>query len=157
MRITICTLLFSLSLLTFGISKPALAQRSHRCDNRDLSGAFGFSINGSNPAVGPYSFVGRFEADGNGKVTSGKGIQSVNGDIARPSFTGTYSVNPDCMGQAVLSFSGGGSATLQFVIEANGTQVAIIVAGSSGRGGENEVGTATKQFFDPAEDHNRKD
>ena len=103
------------------------AQQEPRCDNRNLTGAFGFKINGSNPAVGPYSFVGRFVADGKGNVTGG-GIQSVNGDISRPTFTGAYAVETDCTGEVVLSFSGGGSAILQFVIEADGTQVAIIVA-----------------------------
>jgi hypothetical protein len=137
-----------LFLLLIGPAVFAHAQQESRCDNRNLTGAFGFKINGSNPAVGPYSFVGRFVADGKGNVTGG-GIQSVNGDISRPSFTGAYAVETDCTGEVVLAFSGGGTATLQFVIEADGTQVAIIVAGLSGPGGENEVGSATKQFIHP--------
>lgn len=137
----------SLSLLTLWTTGTCLAQMRHQCDIRNLFGAYGFSINGSNPAVGPYSYVGRFEADGNGHVT-GKGVQSVNGHIARPAFTGAYKVGSDCTGEAILSFDKGGTATLQFVIEADGNQVSIIVAGPSGPHGENEVGTATKQFFD---------
>lgn len=138
-------------LALIGTATFAHAQQEPRCDNRNLAGAFGFRINGSNPAVGPYSFVGRFVADGHGNVT-GQGIQSVNGVISRPSFTGAYAIETDCTGETVLSFSGGGTAALQFVLEADGTQVAIIVAGLSGPGGENEVGSATKQFIRARDD-----
>jgi len=130
------------------LTSTLLAQtdQAQACTSKNLEGAFGFTINGTNPVDGPYSLVGRFVADGRGHVT-GKGIQSVSGEVSRPTFTGVYTVQTDCTGEAVLTFADGGSAPLQFVIEADGTQVAIIAAGANGPGAVNEVGTATKQFI----------
>jgi len=144
------TKLFLLCLPILSVSM-LMAQTNNQfptCTNKNLEGAFGFKINGTNPVYGPYSFVGRFVADGKGNVT-GKGIQSVAGEISSPVFTATYTVEADCTGEAVLEFSGGGTAPLQFVIEADGTQVSIIAAGADGPGAVNEVGTATKQFIHP--------
>jgi len=119
-----------------------------RCSNSSLSGGYGFTVNGTNPTSGPYSLVGRFVADGQGVVT-GSGAQAVNGSISRPTFTGTYTINPDCTGTANLTFDFGGTAPLDFVIVDDGKQVEIIVAGANGVRGENEVGTATRQFNKP--------
>ena len=118
------------------------------CDNNSLSGGYGFSVNGTSMNSGPYSLVGRFVADGKGGVT-GMDVQAVNGSISRPSFTGTYTVKPDCTGTANLTFDWGGTAPLEFTIVDDGKQVYIIVAGENGSNGQNEVGTATRQFTKP--------
>jgi hypothetical protein len=86
-----------------------------------------------------------FKLDGRGNF-SGTSTESVNGAIDRPTFTGTYTVKPDCTGSALLTFNDGGTAPLDFIIEDDGKQVAIIVAGENGSNGENETGTAVRQF-----------
>jgi hypothetical protein len=110
-----------------------------------MDGSYGFRITGTNNAVGQYALVGHFSADGVGHF-SGQGTQSVNGTVDRPSFTGTYSVSPDCSGTATFTFPDGTVAPLDLVIEAGGRQIEIIVSGQNGKNtGEIETGTATKQ------------
>lgn len=116
-----------------------------RCSNANLSGGYGFIVNGTTANAEAYSLVGRFAADGKGGVTGG-GAQAVNGVISRPTFTGTYTVNADCTGTTNLTFDYGGSAPLEFIIVDDGKTVDIIVAGANGGLGQNEVGTATRQF-----------
>lgn len=114
------------------------------CSNASLSGGYGFIVNGIAPHAGPYSYVGRFVADGKGGLT-GSGAQAVSGEISHPKISGTYTVNADCTGIANLNFDFGGTAPLEFIIVDDGKTVDIIVAGADGKG-ENEVGTATRQF-----------
>ncbi len=119
-----------------------------RCSKISLSGGYGFSVNGTTMNLEQYSLVGRFVADGKGGVT-GTTVQAVNGTISRPAFTGTYTVNADCTGTANLLFDLGGTAPLEFIIVDDGKTVDIIVAGANGANGENEIGTATRQFSKP--------
>lgn len=119
-----------------------------RCSNTNLIGGYGFTVTGTTTNLEQYSLVGRFVADGRGGVT-GTSIQAVNGVISRPAFTGTYTVNPDCSGTATLTFDYGGAAPLEFIIVDDGKTVTIIVAGENGGHGQNEVGTATRQFTKP--------
>jgi hypothetical protein len=142
-------LILFLAFLTQGAAVSVAQQETQQafppCSNANLSGGYGFIVNGSTPRSGPYSYVGRFVADGKGSVTGG-GAQAVNGVISRPKFTGTYTVKADCTGVANLKFDFGGEATLELIIVDDGKTVDIIVAGPDGKGGENEVGTATRQF-----------
>ena len=87
----------------------------------------------------PYALVGRFSADGAGSF-KGAGTESVNGDIARVAFSGTYTVDADCTGAAKLRFAHDGLANLAFIIVDNGNQLQIIVSDQ----GTLETGTAIK-------------
>lgn len=140
-------------ILVFPGGALAVAQEPNqisvpRCSNNNLSGGYGFTITGTTTNLNQYSLVGRFVSDGKGSVT-GTTVQAVNGSISRPAFTGTYTVNSDCTGTASLTFDYGGTAPLEFVIVDDGKTVTIIVAGENGSGGQNEVGTATRQFTKP--------
>ena len=145
-------LILFLALLSQGtavsVAQQDTQQAAPRCSNANLSGGYGFSVNGTTANAEHYSLVGRFVADGKGGVT-GVSTQSVNGAISRPSFTGTYTVNADCTGTANLTFDYGGTAPLNFIIVDDGKSVDIISAGTSGSQGDNEVGTATRQFNRP--------
>lgn len=119
------------------------------CSKASLRGGYGFSVNGTTGNAEHYSLVGRFVANGKGGVT-GVSTQSVNGSISRPSFTGTYTVNANCTGTATLTFDFGGTAPLDFIIVDDGKSIEIIVSGANGSHGDNEVGTATRQFNRPS-------
>jgi hypothetical protein len=142
-------LILFLAFLTQGVAVSVAQQENQQafppCSNANLSGGYGFIVNGIAPHSGPYSFVGRFVADGKGVVT-GSGAQSVSGDISRPKFTGTYTIKADCTGVAKLKFDFGGEADLELIIVDDGKTVDMIVAPPDGQGGQNEVGTATRQF-----------
>jgi hypothetical protein len=55
----------------------------------------------------PIAAVGRAVLDDMGNVT-GTESRSVGGGFADETFTGTYTVNPDCTGTATLAFSESG-------------------------------------------------
>jgi hypothetical protein len=142
-------LILFLAFLTQGVAVSVAQQGNQQafppCSNTNLSGGYGFIVNGTTPRSGPYSYVGRFVADGKGGLT-GRGAQAVNGLISRPTFTGTYTVKADCTGVAKLKFDYGGEANLELIIVDDGKTVDIMVADPNGQVGENEVGTATRQF-----------
>ncbi len=141
-------LILVLAFLVQGVAVSTAQRKTHQaaphCSNSSLSGGYGFSVNGVSGGGQHYSLVGRFVADGKG-VVIGTSVQSINGAISRPSFTGTYRVDTDCTGTATLTFDFG-VAPLDFIIVDDGKSVQMIVAGANGSHGDNEVGTAIKQF-----------
>jgi len=112
-------------LCGFSFLNP-VTRASTGCTNADLNGSFGFSISGSNVALGvPFALLGTFSADGQGKF-KGNGTESVKGEITQLQFDGTYHVSTDCSGTAVLTFVGGIQTTLGFVIVDNGKEVLLM-------------------------------
>lgn len=123
-----------------GIGSAAAQPQEETCSASALSGAYGFSITGTNYASDvSWALVGRFSADGVG-VFDGSGTQSVKGKIGRVKFTGKYEVRADCSGSATLQFIGGPPAALDFVVVDNGQEVHLIVADQ----GTLETGVAKK-------------
>jgi hypothetical protein len=96
-------LLLAVLCLTFSVA--AMAQDGTACSSKSLKGSFGFQISGTNSFFGPFAFSGIFAADGNGNITSGAGTESIAGDVVSGvPFIGTYTVNPDCTGKAIIIF-----------------------------------------------------
>jgi hypothetical protein len=90
----------------FVLLSVAVAQNVHAapgCSNRDFNGEYGTIARGTlfmlppvfAPLVGPAIRVARTTADGNGHVFEA-GYISYNGNIIHDSFSGTYTVGPDC-------------------------------------------------------------
>src|SRR5205085_11575033 len=75
------------------------------CSNADLKGGFGFVISGTNLPTGPFAFMGRFMADGAGNLTGSATEQAIFGAFRNVPFAATYTVNADCTGHAVLTFT----------------------------------------------------
>src|ERR1700737_3191058 len=67
------------------------------CTKATGAAKWGFSTNGTIPAIGPVAATGTFTQDTSGNIT-GTQTRSLNGDIADETFTGTATVNPDCTG-----------------------------------------------------------
>ena len=129
-------------LMTFCYGYAQTSTGDDGCTNQSLQGEFGFTITGNNAAVGPFAIVGRFEADGQGNVV-GVGTEAFFPVIGRQNFSATYTVNPECTGRAVLTFTDSGQVThLDFILVDDGREVLLIVTDR----GVVESGSAKKQF-----------
>ena len=80
----------------------AESQVDYVCDNASFQGSFGFTLHGDLIGSGATSAVGVINADGDGGLhgTETAHIAGVVHSIDFPS--GTYTINPDCTGTAVL-------------------------------------------------------
>jgi hypothetical protein len=121
-------------------SLPAYGQDA--CAN--LQGSYGFSRNGT-AGSGTISAaaVGVIVFDGVGNV-SGHDTTSVNGNIIRRTFSGTYVVNPDCTGSITVTFITGTPGRVSpsdFVIVDDGKGLLLINTNA----GEVILGSARKQ------------
>ena len=132
---TCVTIVFA--LLTFGASAVAQSNNtdsisnpgSGQCSNSLLKGSYGFLLQGTDLASGlPFRGVVRQTYDGDG------GIKQVDHVVFAGSpppvewapGTGSYNVNPDCTGAAVLH-TVTGDVTLHFVVVDSGRQINQVV------------------------------
>lgn len=53
--------------------------------------------------------MGVFKLDASGNLTDGVAASSLNGSVASETFSGTYSVNPDCSGNFDVKIYSGGT------------------------------------------------
>jgi hypothetical protein len=97
--------------------KPAQAKRD-RCDNGSISGSYGYTVTGTNLAIGLVAAVGQVTADGKGNLAATDTI-SAAGTILRRTITGSYSVNPNCTGAGQFTDNFGLTVHLDFVITSN--------------------------------------
>ena len=103
-------------------------QRSGYCSNPSVSGPYAYAIQGfvaAGNSFGAFADSGRLVADGNGNL-SGTSTVSENGAISRRTLRGSYSVDQDCRGSAVLNASSGYSVVLDCVIVDNGRGIQFI-------------------------------
>jgi hypothetical protein len=101
------------------------AQRAPGCSAGSVSGAYGFSLTGTNVHAGSYAIVGRLVADGKVRF-QGSASQSVSGHVYRNTISGTYTVATDCTGTVSLELAGGAKANLSFVIVTGGEELLLI-------------------------------
>ncbi len=109
---------------------PAANARS--CSLAGTAGKYGFTLTGvvilpTGPV--PIAAVGRASLDAAGNV-SGTESRSVGGGFADETFTGTYTVNPDCTGTATIDFFQSGqlvrTSVLSFVFDNNQREIRMI-------------------------------
>jgi hypothetical protein len=104
MKRTIFRSLGGVLFLALLLIVPVANARS--CSLKGTAGKYGFTLTGvvmlgTGPV--PIAAVGRAVLDDSGNVT-GTESRSVGGGFADETFTGTYTVNPDCTGTATLAF-----------------------------------------------------
>jgi hypothetical protein len=125
------------------------------CTNKMLSGAYGFTVQGTKLAgmgfVGQQVGVAMATFQGNGNFTQ---IDSVTiGGNAVSDFThtpanGSYTVNPDCTGSFTLTFTDGRPpVTADFVIVDNGNEIDTVVTSAGGAQGILATGSVGKKRF----------
>jgi hypothetical protein len=141
------------TVFVLGILPRAQADEHRGCSVASLQGSFGFTSSGTlnalpAPSAGPFGEIGRQTFDGQGN-TDGAATLSANGNLRRVTWQGTYVVNPDCTGSMTLFVSPlGATVNLDFVIDADETELRAISTGPTGTGSVGNVETRVykKQF-----------
>ncbi|HEV2395686.1 MAG TPA: hypothetical protein VGS27_01930 [Candidatus Sulfotelmatobacter sp.] len=86
----------------------AASAQSGPCSMARAAGSYSFTDNGTVLGVGLRTAVGVFTLDAAGNITNGSATSSLNGTVAVETFSGTYTVNPDCTGSGTAKiFSSG--------------------------------------------------
>jgi hypothetical protein len=132
----ITALFIAAGALWWGPSARAQAAPGH-CSNQTLNGAYAFEIDGqilSGPFAGVLRGVAMTHFDGAGNLGQ-VDFATLNG-IPRwtgwRSVAGTYQVNADCTGEAVLNPSDGSPSLHLFLVVANhGQEIKTVVAGNA--------------------------
>ena len=125
--IAMCTaaLLVAAGISVSRLGHPAKVKAQNGCSNATVQGSFGYSLVGLAGGV-PLAGTGRVTTDGSGN-TNGFDTLSLNGVIARRTYTGTYTVKDDCSGSAVYQDSLGNTFHEDLVVMNGGNQIAVIV------------------------------
>lgn len=91
--------------LILGSALLGLAQAawSHECTLSDAAGSYGYTSSGSivTPPVGPFTAVGHVTLTESGTLT-GAQTTSIAGNLIDETVQGTFTVNADCTGAAVV-------------------------------------------------------
>lgn len=98
--------LFAVALIV-GISAPAHA--GGPCSLARAAGNWSLTDTGTVVNVGSRVAVGVFKLDASGNLTDGVATSSLNGNVASETFSGTYTVNPDCSGSFDVKIYSGGA------------------------------------------------
>lgn len=99
--------------------------RTRVCTNGFAEGRYGYTFNGTvlTPAgVATTTAVGVLTVKADGTLIFAD-TQSLNGQISRRNFTGTYQLNPDCTGTAQFSTGLSGD----FVLTDDGREIRVII------------------------------
>src|SRR2546428_9165960 len=109
-----------------GIVPKVRADEDEVCTLQTLRGSFGFTAQGfvtdsstlpaSVGAFAPLADSGLMTFDGRGNLF-GSSTPSIGGLIDQTTFSGTYTVNPNCTGSSTLIFRSGGTVHLEFVLD----------------------------------------
>jgi hypothetical protein len=117
------------------------------CSLARAAGNWAFTDSGAVVGVGPRTAVGRLTLDAAGNLLNGAATSSLDGAIANETFSGTYTVNPDCMGTISVDIFASGvelfaiTGNIAFdndmkhmrgiftsVVEPNGTSLPTVIA-----------------------------
>ena len=82
---------------------PLTQAYAHECTVSDAAGRYGYTNSGTivTPPVGPFTAVGHVTLSENGTF-SGAQSTSIAGNHFEETIQGTYLVNPDCTGSAIV-------------------------------------------------------
>ena len=105
---TALAVLFAVALIV-GMSAPAYAWDRDECSLARAAGKWSLTDQGTVVGIGPRTAVGVFTLDENGNLLNGVAASSLNGTIASETFSGTYTVNPDCSGTFDVKIYSGGA------------------------------------------------
>jgi Putative Ig domain len=110
-----------------------------------LNGNYAFEFSGFNSG-GAVVVAGSFQADGSGNLTSGlEDFNSIAGTPTNQTFTGTYTVGTNGLGQLIFT-SLPGSPTYDFAIDTTGQHGRMIEADSTGVEGSGQLEAQSSGF-----------
>lgn len=124
--------LFAVGTIAFAQSNQALTSGNEgngpRCSTRTLNGDYGFALDGTFLPATPVRGVVMQHYDGNGNITQVDHlvIFGTPPPLEWTPGTGSYTVNPDCTGAAVLH-TVTGDVYLHFVVVNSGKQIDQVV------------------------------
>ena len=143
-------------LLAAAASSAGYAQStSPNCNNRLITGTFGFTIQGTklggSGPIGQQVGVAMTEFDGKGNLTQIDTV-TVAGEIVsdwtHTAATGTYSVNSDCTGTFTINFTDGRPTIVaNFVVVSGGNEIDTVVTSAGGSQGVVATGSIGKRRF----------
>jgi hypothetical protein len=113
-----------LALLLSGGGKPAEAKHDG-CNLRTIEGSYGYTVTGTNLAVGLVAAVGRVTADGRGNLTGADTLSAV-GNIVRRTITGSYTITPQCTGTVTFTDNFGQTVNLDYVVTGRSDELQFI-------------------------------
>jgi len=119
---------------------------SPQCGNGSLSGTYGYVLTGSAALSGlsyVYSDSGQLTADGNGNLTTAS-VTNFGGTFSNVAGSGTYSLNNQCYGTAIITTPAGAS-NYEFAIAQDG-EIVLFLETDTGR---TVGGTVQPQFTAP--------
>lgn len=96
-----------------------------RCTEQNLVGPYAASRSGVLVGRGDIAANGIVNFDGQGNL-SGKDTASVGGKVTVQDYKGSYSVNPDCTGEATLFFADGERVSLAIQVLGDKQQIRFI-------------------------------
>ena len=109
-----------------GLIQTANAE-GQACSMNRAAGKWSFTDNGTVIGLGPRTAVGVFTLDETGNVLNAKATSSLNGSVADETFSGTYTVNPDCTGTISVKIYASGTeildVTLNLAFDTGMTQI----------------------------------
>ena len=92
-----------------------------RCSPRTIGGRYGFKVEGTGP-FGSFVALGVQEFDGKGAFTAREWL-TIGGVTTTTTMTGTYEVDPDCVGRMTGTFENGFTGTMVFVVTNGGARL----------------------------------
>lgn len=120
---------WAVALLLGSVPFGAMADdESSACSPATLNGSYGFVMDGSIQPFGQVALAGVIRANGAGAF-SGAEVASVGGQITRASYSGSYTVDPDCTGQAqyqIVAPNFVATRSVAFVITKGGKELFLI-------------------------------
>ncbi|MGA8153141.1 MAG: hypothetical protein WB952_19475 [Terriglobales bacterium] len=104
----------------------AMAQGNATCTNQGIGTKYGFQNSGPVVGFGPIAFVGRLRFDGSGGVRGDESGSQAGSIVKGVPLSGSYAVNSDCTGSAVLTPEGTAATNFNFVVVDNGNTLLAI-------------------------------
>jgi hypothetical protein len=101
--------LVSLFAAVLLLSTVTPAHAAGPCSLARAAGSWSLTDNGTVNVFGPRVAVGVFKLDAGGNLTDGVAASSLAGTVASETFSGTYTVNPDCSGSFDVKIYSGGA------------------------------------------------
>lgn len=102
------TSLAGLFAIAFVVSLAAPAHAAGPCSLARAAGSWSLTDSGTVIGIGDRVAVGVFKLDASGNLTNGVAASSLAGTVASETFSGTYTVNPDCSGSFDVKIYSGG-------------------------------------------------
>ena len=133
MKIWFCKTVFATAVISaIAVSLPSAQAQANGCSNATLKGEYAFSVTAYTP---PQVVAGIKTFDGNGNFTQrdyiGDSLRKTGQTDFSTGETGTYTVNSDCTGSAVINLNvpgGGGVIKVVFVISDGGRHIHEVVS-----------------------------